>query len=378
LSSGTSAVHRTDHVVVGNLHAVEENLVEHGVAGELAQRTHDYTRAVHVDDEVGDPVVAFGFGIGARQADPEVRLVRERGPDLLPAQLPTGRTADCPGRQACKVGPGTGLAEELAPGDLSEQGRTDEAALLVLGPVGDEGGEHPRADRQVRPLDTCPGELLVDHELLHRRCIAAPRARPVRAHQPLRDHPGTAHGLVEAGQAGDDRLDLGPSALGFAQVRGRQLGGQAPPGTGNGEACHLDAHLGGPSEHLAQAQRAPQVQVGVVLPGEAHAAEHLDASLGVIHGGIKSEGRADCGAQMGASAPGVAGRALGARELGVQCLEGIPGDGRSLLGRPEHAGKAVLHGLELADRPSKLLPLLGVGDRGVETPPGDARALCRS
>ena len=55
-----------------------------------------------------------------------------------------------------------------------------------------------------------------------------------------------------------------------AVAGGRQAGGAGAPG-------------GAAAEQLAQRQRPAQVQVGVVLPGEADAAQHLDAVLRVVH-----------------------------------------------------------------------------------------------
>ena len=57
--------------------------------------------------------------------------------------------------------------------------------------------------------------------------------------------------------------------------------------------------------------------------------------------------------------------------LGLRVVEregGVPRDGAGLLEGDEHVGAAVLHALELADRPTELLPVLGVGGRRVDAP----------
>ena len=48
----------------------EVDLVELGVTGHLAQRPHLDARLVHVDDEVGEPLVLGRVGIGACDEHP--------------------------------------------------------------------------------------------------------------------------------------------------------------------------------------------------------------------------------------------------------------------------------------------------------------------
>ena len=172
---------RADDGVVGDEDVVEEDLVEHGGAGELAQRPDVEPLGVHVDDEVGDAGVLGRVGIGAGQADTEVGDLRQRRPYLLAVEDPAPLHLVGPRAQRGQVGAGAGLAEELAPVERAVQ-RGPHPALLLLGrAVGDEGGQRPGPDRQVRPGHAGGGQLLVDDQLLERRGTPAPGRRPVRA-----------------------------------------------------------------------------------------------------------------------------------------------------------------------------------------------------
>ena len=104
----------------------------------------------------------------------------------------------------------------------------------------------------------------------------------------------------------------------------------------------------------------------VVLPGAADAAEHLDAVFDVGLGGDDT----DAGGQR-----------RGNTELTLVRLAGRPGRvGRGhlgLLGTTQHLRTQVLDGLEAADRLAELFAHLGIGDRGVQGPPGHAGRLGR-
>src|SRR5258708_167986 len=83
-----SAVYLPDHAVVGDEHLIEEDLVEHGVAGDLTQRADLDPRGGHVNQEVGDPVVLGRRRIRAGDADRPRCLHGQRGPYLLAGQFP--------------------------------------------------------------------------------------------------------------------------------------------------------------------------------------------------------------------------------------------------------------------------------------------------
>ena len=117
--------------VVGHEDVVEEDLVEHGRTGELAQRADVEPLGVHVDDEVGDAGVLGRIGVGAGQADAEVGHLGQRRPHLLPVQHVAALDPLGPRAQRGEVRAGARLAEELAPAELAEQRRPHPALLLL-------------------------------------------------------------------------------------------------------------------------------------------------------------------------------------------------------------------------------------------------------
>ncbi len=101
-----------------------------------------------------------------------------------------------------------------------------------------------------------------------------------------------------------------------------------------------------------------------MLPGEADAAEDLDAALGRFHVGVEGDG------------PGQHGRQAGLVSVGAVGGPGrVPGQRRGLLDGDEHVGQPVLDGLELPDGPAELTAVLGVLGGRLETPPRPAGAL---
>ena len=102
-------------------------------------------------------------GVGAGNEHPERRDVGERGPDLLPVHQPLVAVAHRAGRQSGDVGPGAGLAEELAP-DLPvlRHRREIPELLLFRAPVHDRRPGHADPDDVERPRRAEPGQLLVD------------------------------------------------------------------------------------------------------------------------------------------------------------------------------------------------------------------------
>ena len=96
-----------------------------------------------------------------------------------------------------------------------------------------------------------------------------------------------------------------------------------------------------------------------MLPGEAHAAQDLDAALGALDIGVEREG------------PGQHGRQLGLGGVtGVGGLGGVPRQRGDLLDGDQHVGQAVLHGLDLPDGPAELAALDGVGRVPTSRHPG--------
>jgi hypothetical protein len=100
----------------------------------------------------------------------------------------------------------------------------------------------------------------------------------------------------------------------------------------------------GTAQQLPQRDGAAQVQVRVVLPGEPDPAEHLDAVLGVVNGGVQRAG-------------GRGGRRYRQFRRSVVSRTGrVPGQYGCGLGPDQQPGAQVLDCLECADRPAELMP----------------------
>ena len=133
-----AAADLAEEVLDGHPNVGEEDLVELGLARDLAQRADLHARRVHVDDEVRQPRVARRLGIGAREQDAEVGDVRERRPDLLAVHDEVAVVERRARADAGEVGPGAGLREALAPDLLGGEERRKVARLLLLGAVRDD------------------------------------------------------------------------------------------------------------------------------------------------------------------------------------------------------------------------------------------------
>ena len=108
-----------------------------------------------------------------------------------------------------------------------------------------------------------------------------------------------------------------------------------------------------------------EIEVGVVLPGEADAAVHLDVELGALVGCRQRERRR---------------HGRGERQLRASFLcgtGGVPYQNRGELGGHQHVGAVVLDGLERGDGPTELHAHLGVGGGLLGALGGDADRLCR-
>jgi hypothetical protein len=139
-----------DPVAVGDVHAVEEDLVEGGAAGHLAEGAHRHPGGVHVDDEGGEVAVA-GLGRGAAEDLADAGEMRPRGPHLLPGDPPAVALAHRAGGDRCEVGAGVRLGEELAGDEIAAVQRGEKAATLLLGAVTeDRRRDHPEADDEHR------------------------------------------------------------------------------------------------------------------------------------------------------------------------------------------------------------------------------------
>ncbi len=143
---------------------------------------------------------------------------------------------------------------------------------------------------------------------------------------------------------------------------GRDLDPRGAADARQGEPGGLDPPGPSAAEQQARRGRPLQVEVGVVLPGEADAAEHLDAVLGGAVGGLGGEGAGDRGGEGRLVAPDGGPRR-------------VPGCRPGLLEGAQHVGAPVLHPLELTDRSAELLAHERVLGRGGDAPRRHADAL---
>src|SRR4051812_33033979 len=124
-----AAADLADDVLVGDLGLLEEDLVELGLAGDLAERPNVDVRLVHVEDEVGDPLVLGGVLVGAGEQHAPLRLVRVRRPDLLAGHLPAAVGLHGAGLERGQVRSRLWLGEALAPDLLAREDRLQKALL---------------------------------------------------------------------------------------------------------------------------------------------------------------------------------------------------------------------------------------------------------
>src|SRR4051794_17522377 len=163
-----AATHLADDVLVGDLGLLEEDLVELGLAGDLAKRPDIDVGLIHVEDEVGDPLVLRGVLVGAGEEHAVLGLVRVGGPDLLAGDLPVAVGLDRAGLERGEVGSGLRLREALAPDLLTGEDRLEVALLLVLVAVSDDDGPaHHQAEDVRGKRHALARELLVEDRLLN-------------------------------------------------------------------------------------------------------------------------------------------------------------------------------------------------------------------
>ena len=238
-----AAADLADDVLVGDLGLLHEDLVELGLAGDLAERADVDVRLVDVEDEVGDPLVLRGVLVGAGEQHAPLRLVRVGGPDLLAGDLPAAVRLHRARLQRRQVGSRLGLREALAPDLVAGEDRVEVALLLLLVAVGDDdGAAHHQAQHVRRERHALAAELLVEDRLLdQRRALAAVLLGPRDAGPAGLVHrllPGAAElelGLVVAlGRlAGMVRLEPGAHLVAECRlglVQGQVHGPSLPPG----------------------------------------------------------------------------------------------------------------------------------------------------
>ena len=127
-----------DEVRGRHAHVVEEHLVEVGLAGDLPQRPDGDAGRAQVDDEARDALVLGHGRVGAEDAEAEVAVVRAARPHLLAVEHELVAVALGARAERSEVGPGVGLAPQLAPDLLAAAHRLEVAGLLRVGAVGDD------------------------------------------------------------------------------------------------------------------------------------------------------------------------------------------------------------------------------------------------
>ena len=88
--------------------------------------------------------------VGAGDEHAPIAQVGERVPHLLAVDDPLVAVADCLGGEAGEVAAGAGLTEQLAPLFLAGEHRTEEAILLLVAAVGDDGRAGERHEERAR------------------------------------------------------------------------------------------------------------------------------------------------------------------------------------------------------------------------------------
>ena len=133
------ATRTADEVGVVAHRVVEEDLVEHRVAGHLAQRPDRDARLVEVEREPRDAGVLRHREVGAGEQHPVVALASHAAPHLLAVDDPTVAVALGARREPGEIRARAGLAEQLAPVDLALEDRWDEARDLIGRAVREDG-----------------------------------------------------------------------------------------------------------------------------------------------------------------------------------------------------------------------------------------------
>ena len=142
-------------------------------------------------------------------------------------------------------------------------------------------------------------------------CSTGPASRPHGEGQCGTRRPSSARarrcssGSSMAAMVGDHRGELGPEQLGL----GRQLDGEETAVAGQGQPGRLRPQRRRAADQLAEGGGPAQVDVGVVLPGEAHAPEDLDGPLGRLHVAVEGQARRPAGRPAG-SGPGSTGHRI--------------------------------------------------------------------
>ena len=121
-----------------------------------------------------------GIGVGARQQNTELGMLRTTGPNFGTIHHPFVAIALGAGRQTREVATTAWLTKELAPYFLRGEQRKEVTLFLFFASGIGNGGPCPANTNGIRrTLHSCSRELVVDDELMNGVCGQAPRRWPV-------------------------------------------------------------------------------------------------------------------------------------------------------------------------------------------------------
>ena len=250
---------------------VEEDLVEHGVAGHLPQGPDGDAGLVEGEREPGDAGVLRDREVGAGEEHAVVGLHRHGAPDLLAVDDPAVAVALGPGGEPGQVGAGAGLAEQLAPVVLPVEDRGHEPGDLVGRAVGED---RRRRHEQAEPAGRAQGPELAE---------------------------GGAHGVHRC--SGEAATALLGGQVGERSSRRRPRGATSRRRRGRGPSGHR-ARRGPPAGGPRWTRRAPPPPQPAFGPSRPRALSRMiRADLGVVEArGAPSRSRwARRGPRRGAS-----------------------------------------------------------------------------
>ena len=247
-----------EHLVLGHLHVVEEDLGETGLAVDLGDRAHRHAGRVHGDEEVGQPAVALGLGVGAEDAEAPVGEGAAAGPCLLAVEDPVAvvrRVARRARADAGQVAAGVGLGPALAPDLVAGRHRREVARLLGLGPVLEHGGGEQEDAVLAHPLRG-PGAVVL---LLEDEPFEDPDVAPAVFDRPAHHRPAVLEEGVLPGAVGLEAF----GGIERRQGAGRHVRGQPGPGLG------AEGLLLGAEGQVHDAGNLPQRPRRCQRPGQA-------------------------------------------------------------------------------------------------------------
>ena len=127
-----AVIYFAENIFSGDAHIAEEELVEFGFAGHLAQGANFDAGRFHVHEQDGEAFVFGGGGVGANDEFAPVADPAIAGPDFLAVHDVVVAVEPGFGLQAGEIGTGVGLGEALAPDFFSAQNFRDDSVFFAL------------------------------------------------------------------------------------------------------------------------------------------------------------------------------------------------------------------------------------------------------